>query len=893
MTCLTRSRLFLADNGEDAMALPPDGRVCAIDVEVLHAALHAGDAGTPALVFNLCQGVAPMLRADYVETFGADGATWNGSCAELADVRAYLGVTGLGDEAGVALSGLLSINGQQYSLQPAGRNRVRVQAVGLLAAGCGNPEADAPASADVDAWYDEEAPAGEMVGIDVLVLYPTATVKRGFSGDVAAVRAFIARERAATNDIFRNSGIAARVDIVDVRECPALTREDVTGLLYEVVQSSLDPATHQWSFARGPAWEAVRAARDEAGADVVVLLAAMGTQVPDNPFARVAGQASCIPEPARYDSSALDVAVFSMFATDGFVFAHELGHLLGGKHDRRTSPTRGGLSPAYDYAHGYVSETPPFVTVMGYEQGDHRRVPAFSSADKTWNGQPLGIPLGKPGASDVARLFRLSTRVVAAYRGGNTPRWPPVALATECRPETGGSIVVNGLGPYPQGAVVSVVGQARAGFSFAHWVVDGKTETTARALSVTMDRPRSLTAVFAPVPGPQPSLNGLGKARPDGVILSSPAGPQFTSGSEVVVSWHPGPAVAPRTIHTWVVDGHLLGPALTPLNFIIEQDHTVGVIPSAARIAIEQESAVAIEVDKLAGVLETGVDGQLNLTVSDRYGGLPRFGLNFALISAPDGTRLASARATTDFAGRARLPIHAGNLAGEVVVKVSSTEQPGVGAVVYGLLQSECLRVKTNPNEGLVEGKTPGAVAFQLRQSGVPVRGIDIELTLEDNDKPGLALRHARLTTDSDGVAVADFVGQARGAGLARLQARATLPGGSRVSASARLAVLPRSLQIRCEDKRAVTVGERIAPLSFLLEPLGAELAGVRAKLELDGGTTGIGLLEAETGLFGAGIGFAMLSPARAPGTARLTIRAADAPPLSVLIEAEPAGGES
>ncbi|WP_434628301.1 M12 family metallo-peptidase [Chromobacterium sp. CV08] len=886
---MTRFRLFVADNGEDAMALPPGGRIHTIDVEVLQAALRAESAAAPALVFNLCQGVAPMLRTDYVEPFGGDGATWRGSCAALADVRAYLGVTGLGDPQGVALSGLLSVNGRQYSLQPAGRNRVRVEAVHRQA-GCGNSDRYDlhPATPATGGFYDQEQPAGEVAVIDVLVLYPPATVKRRFNGDAGAARAFIAQEQAATNDIFRNSGIAARIDIVDVRECASLSKEDVTGLLFEVVESSLDSATHQWRFTRGPAWEAVRAARDEAAADLVVLLAAAESEVGGNPFAKVSGQASCIPEPARYDSSDLEVAVFSMYPTHGYVFAHELGHLLGGKHDRRTSPQRGGLSPAYDYAHGYVSDDPPFVTVMGYEQQGHLRVPAFSCADKTWNGHPLGVPLGQPGASDAAGLFRLSTRVVAGYRGSQAPRWEPVALMTACQPEIGGSVAVSGLGPYPRGAVVSVIGQPRAGFVFERWIMDGKEGPRERAISLTMDRPRALTASFVSGAERGLVLKGVGVERPDGLIASSPAGPSFTPGSEVSVVWHPGPEVPPRATYAWVVDGHLTGSASRPLNFIVEQDHAVGVIPDPARIAIDPASAaVDFDVDRLKGVLGAGLYGELELLVTDFYGRVPRFGLEFALISAPDDTRLAASRGVTDFAGRASLPVHAGNIAGELVVKVSSSEQPSVGTIVYGLIQPAVLRVRANPNEGLVEGDAPRTITLELFRFGTALGGVDIELALKENDATLLTLSRPRVSTGRDGVAVVEFSGPAHGAGQARLMAQASLPGGGRVSVSIALAVLPRRLSIRPGSTEATVVaaGERIPPLFFIVEPLGGEMTGMRATLELDGGPTGIRLLEPEVGLWGAGIGSVMLGPVSRPGRARVTIHVANAEPASMLIE--------
>lgn len=255
-----------------------------------------------------------------------------------------------------------------------------------------------------------------------------------------------------------------------------------------------------------PLYIAVNMARENARADVVLMLFGDSDGF-------VAGIASDIPEPPAYNHSALNNACFAIGgSTRPDVYAHELGHLLGGKHDRITMPWSSRLDPACDYARGYISASPgdtaPFVTLMGYPAAlqPHsafpvEQIPAYSAADRSWNGKPLGIPVGQPDAADAAALFRQSTRVVAAYRGSDAEALHVASMQSlklQVQPETGGMLMPSLPGPYIKGSVVAIKAHPRVGYRFAHWELDSTIVPSAEpVIYLHMDSAHVLKAHFA------------------------------------------------------------------------------------------------------------------------------------------------------------------------------------------------------------------------------------------------------------------------------------------------------------------------------------------------------------------------------------------------------------
>jgi hypothetical protein len=97
--------------------------------------------------------------------------------------------------------------------------------------------------------------------------------------------------------------------------------------------------------------------------------------------------------------------------TEGQAVSHELGHNLGGGHDRITSNRPSGGGDAY----GMVNKQYRFLTIMGYPQSCGAgcvQTWTFSNPNVRYNGQPTGIA----GSIDNARVINAIGPRVAAFR---------------------------------------------------------------------------------------------------------------------------------------------------------------------------------------------------------------------------------------------------------------------------------------------------------------------------------------------------------------------------------------------------------------------------------------------------------------------------------------------
>lgn len=94
--------------------------------------------------------------------------------------------------------------------------------------------------------------------------------------------------------------------------------------------------------------------------------------------------------------------------------AHELGHNLGGGHERGNV-----IDPAvgpFDYSYGYrfTAQGNLYHDVMSYDPGEV--VYSFANPDVLYRGEPTGKPIGHPEAADLHATFSQTTPVIAGYR---------------------------------------------------------------------------------------------------------------------------------------------------------------------------------------------------------------------------------------------------------------------------------------------------------------------------------------------------------------------------------------------------------------------------------------------------------------------------------------------
>ena len=254
------------------------------------------------------------------------------------------------------------------------------------------------------------------VTIDVAVVYTPAA--KDAAGGAAAIETAIDLMIAETNEAYAASGVHQRLALVGRSEVQYTETSGTRDLnrLTDPSDGHLDEA-HDL--------------RDRTGADLVHLIVA---------DSNVRGQASL---PGVFGLTVLDAG--------GTVFAHELGHNMGLRHDRFTVDSVGSL--ASDPAYGYVNQrmfepgAPPssrWRTIMSYETqcglaGARARcstLPRFSNPRQRYGGDRLGIPAGEgsgvAGPADAAQVLNATGSAVAAWRDrpSDSANRPPVVVGT-------------------------------------------------------------------------------------------------------------------------------------------------------------------------------------------------------------------------------------------------------------------------------------------------------------------------------------------------------------------------------------------------------------------------------------------------------------------------------
>ncbi len=276
----------------------------------------------------------------------------------------------------------------------------------------------APRDPAFEAWLETIdfggmlCPPQEQSVIDVAVFYTPAA--RDFAGGGAAeMESLIESMVAETNVAYAASGVNQRLSLVAAREV-AHTEGDAPTDQERLVDRS------------DGTLDGVHAIRDEVAADVVMLLGDY-----DRGFADVMIQVS-----PDFEHRALGVASVS----DVRWFAHELGHIMGLRHDRHLECHAGYCSPAaFEDGYGYVNQeafeadapdSARWYTIMAYgaqcvsDGLDCEPVLRFSNPDRLWppgGGDPMGIPGIEHtgtilGPANAARALNRTRETVSQFR---------------------------------------------------------------------------------------------------------------------------------------------------------------------------------------------------------------------------------------------------------------------------------------------------------------------------------------------------------------------------------------------------------------------------------------------------------------------------------------------
>lgn len=212
--------------------------------------------------------------------------------------------------------------------------------------------------------------------VDVMVLFSPAVAAVIKDKDI--VHAII-----NTNTVFKNSGISTRLRLV----------HSASVNFYETDFADSDTALVALQSKTDGIVDEIHTLRDSNGADLVILI----VDAVDLWNGWTQGDANVL---YRNDPALSEYAPFALIDWQGLnttAFTHEIGHMMGAHHDWYVSAQK---KVPYPYARGYVNRENGWRTIMAYEDECDNlgiacpRVPFFSNPNISYNGVPLGVPIG-------------------------------------------------------------------------------------------------------------------------------------------------------------------------------------------------------------------------------------------------------------------------------------------------------------------------------------------------------------------------------------------------------------------------------------------------------------------------------------------------------------------
>ena len=256
--------------------------------------------------------------------------------------------------------------------------------------------------------------------IDVMVVYTDDA--RALAGGTVAMESEIDLAEQDTNQSFIDSGINPRINIVHTLEVSYNETED-SGADLDCIQLKTDGCL-----------DGIHAIRDDVKADVVIFIASYFDDACGVAFLQDFVEHS-------FEDYAFG-AVDQLCSISGHTFAHELGHIMGARHDLYVDDT---LNEPYTYNHGYVYLPDEWITIMSYynecdnQNKDCTRLGRWSNPDLTLGG----VPMGDANTADNRRTLNNTALTVANFRDGSGVPIPDNISEPAIIPTTNFSTMVN------------------------------------------------------------------------------------------------------------------------------------------------------------------------------------------------------------------------------------------------------------------------------------------------------------------------------------------------------------------------------------------------------------------------------------------------------------------
>ena len=267
--------------------------------------------------------------------------------------------------------------------------------------------------------------------VDLLVVFTQAALER--EGSLRRMRASLDLAVAWTNDVYEVSGVNQRLNLVAAVQ----VRYEESNKYGTAGISNQDDDLNRLVDPADGFMDDVHALRDRYAADVVHLIVDQ----------RGGGGVGTLLRVNAEDPSQWSFSISNSVVSAPALFAHELGHVMGLRHDRYTEATFGAYQgrdiPLPSYAHGYVNQRgflsgagqgARWRTIMAYDWQCHdegftcRELPRFSNPERNYpeqGGDPLGVPGDHAtdavdGPADAVRSLNETAGLVAGFRQSDT-----------------------------------------------------------------------------------------------------------------------------------------------------------------------------------------------------------------------------------------------------------------------------------------------------------------------------------------------------------------------------------------------------------------------------------------------------------------------------------------